>query len=105
MSAAVPYSPRWSLSVNGEQVPSRPAFGATQAFDVAADVPEATAATLRFDRPLLHVGLVIGQFVLWVIAFVVASGVKIKRRNKVVVSIVGESHALSFSGEAKPVAQ
>ena len=105
VSAAVPYSPRWSLSVNGQRVPSRPAFGATQAFDVAPDVPAETTATLRFDRPLLHVGLVLGQFAMWVIAFVVASGVKLKRRTKVALDLGGESRALFFSSDAKPAAQ
>jgi GT2 family glycosyltransferase len=103
VSAAVPYSARWGLSVNGKPVPSRPAFGATQAFDIAGDVPAETTATLRFDRPALHVGLVIGQFALWVVAFFVASGLKVKRRNKVAVVLEGGSGVLAFSVNPKSV--
>lgn len=97
VSVAVPPSPRWTLSVDGQRIASRPAFGATTGFDVPESIGAGSRATLRFDRPFLQVALVVGQFVLWVIAIFVALGLRLRRRKMAPVVTTGDSSSLSFS--------
>ena len=97
VSVAVPPSPRWTLSVDGQRIASRPAFGATTGFDVPESIGAGSRATLRFDRPFLQVALVVGQFVLWVIAIFVALGLRLRRRKIAPVVTTGDSSSMSFS--------
>ena len=100
VSLAVPPSQRWSLSVDGVRVPSRPAFGSITAFDVPETVAAGTTATLRFSRPFLHVVLVVAQFVAWGLAIFFALGFRLRRRRRVAVVTSGESASLSFGGRS-----
>ncbi|MEY2627344.1 MAG: hypothetical protein RJB08_1103, partial [Actinomycetota bacterium] len=92
VTVAVPPSDRWTLSVAGREIPSRPAFGAVTGFDVPADVSPASRATLRFDRPLLQVAFVLAQFAMWVMAVFVSIGLRLRRRRNIAV-VVAESDA------------
>ena len=100
VSLAVPPSDRWSLSVDGMRVPSRPAFGAVTAFDVPDTVTAGTTATLRFSRPFLHVVLVVAQFVAWALAIFFALGFRFRRRRRVVVMTSGDGGSLSFGARS-----
>ena len=100
VTIAVPPSPRWTLSVDGERLASRPAFGATTGFDVPEAIGADRPATLRYDRPFLQVALVVGQFSLWVIALFVALGLRLRRRRPAAVVTTGEPVAMSFSTKA-----
>jgi len=84
---AVPPSPRWSLSVDGRRLASRPAFGATTGFDVPDTVAPGSRATLRYDRPFLQVAFVIGQFALWCFALFIALGLRVRRRRPLPVRV------------------
>ena len=97
VSVAVPPSPRWTLSVDGERIASRPAFGATTGFDIPETVPAASRATLRYDRPLLQVAFVIAQFSLWVVAIFVALGLRLRRRRPMPVVTSGDATTISFA--------
>lgn len=81
VNIAVPPSPRWTLSVDGRRLASRPAFGATTAFDVPDTVMPASRATLRYDRPFLQVAFVVGQFAMWCSALFIALGLRLRRRR------------------------
>ena len=98
MSAAIPSSSRWRLEIKNQKVLSRPAFGATQAFDIPADVPEHTVATLTFSRPWKHVLLVVLQFVMWVSAVFFALGIRFQRRRQVEVTLTSDARDISFGG-------
>ena len=91
VTVAVPPSARWSLSVDGRTLPSRPAFGAVTGFDVPEGVTPDTRATLRFDRPFQQVALVAIQFAMWV--FAVFFALKIRRRRGVSTAAATERSA------------
>jgi hypothetical protein len=101
VSAAIPSSSRWRLEIQNQKVPSRPAFGATQAFDIPADVPTNTVATLTFSRPWSHVLLVIAQFAMWVFAVFFALGIRLKRRRPSEVALSSDARNISFDGGAQ----
>jgi hypothetical protein len=98
VSAAIPSSSRWRLEIKNQEVPSRPAFGATQAFDIPAEVPANTVATLTFSRPWSHVLLVIAQFAMWVFAVLFALGIRLKRRRSSEVALSSDARNISFDG-------
>jgi len=98
VSAAIPSSSRWRLEIKNQKVLSRPAFGATQAFDIPTDVPEHTVATLAFSRPWKHVLLVVLQFAMWVFAVFFALGIRIRRRRQVEVTLSSDARDISFGG-------
>jgi len=56
-------SSRWSLSVNGHNVPRTTGFGWANAFHV----PEAGNGALRFDTPITRYLLLLVQVALWVL--------------------------------------
>jgi GT2 family glycosyltransferase len=69
LSMAVPTDDRWTLRVDGESVPSRPAFGVTTAFDV----PTAGAGRLQYDTALTRWLAMLLQLLAWGAVLVVAS--------------------------------
>ncbi len=75
VQVATPFNDRWQLNVNGDDVPARPSFGATTAFDV----PEAGTATLRYSTPLSRQIMVLLQLVLWGAAGLAASKFSLRR--------------------------
>ena len=74
---AVPFTSSWNLTVGGEPVTARPAFGVTTAFDV----PRGGTAVLEFDTSFARSVLILLQFGLWVFVFVLA----VSRPRKAVV--------------------
>ena len=70
---AIPYDDRWSLSVDGESIPSRRAFGETTAFDVSTP----GTGRLQYDSPATRLLLVVFQVGLWALALVVVSRVQV----------------------------
>jgi len=101
VSVAVPPSDRWTLSVDGRHLKSRPAFGAVTGFDVPAAVKAESRATLRFDRPFMQVAFVLVQFALWAIAVFVSTGLRLRRRRSVPVVVDETATRLSFGGDAR----
>lgn len=65
---AVPYSQRWTMSVDGARVPARVAFGMTTAFDA----PVAGSAEIRLASSRSHQLLVLLQVVLWLAVIAIA---------------------------------
>ncbi len=67
---AVPFTSRWELKANGSQVPARPAFGLTNAYDLSGDA----RLQLSFHTSTIHMLLVLVQFVAWcVVGFIAFS--------------------------------
>lgn len=66
---SVPYTSRWKVTVNGSEVPVRPAFGLTNAYDVKS----AGSARLSFTPSRIHTALVILQVVVWMGMFFLAT--------------------------------
>lgn len=97
---SVPYTSRWTLTVNGEDVPVRPAFGLTNAYDIKS----AGQAKLSFATSRFHTLLVVLQVVAWLGVFVLATSRRrfIKRKAVVVPTSVEQEPALSFSEAEKP---
>lgn len=72
----VPGDPHWRLVLaDGSEVASRPAFGTTMAFDVAAP----GSVTLEYRTSVAFTGFLLAQLVLWVLVVVGASGVQVRR--------------------------
>ena len=63
---SVPFSTHWKLTMNGNRIEARPAFGLTNAYDVA----EAGHIRLAFESSFVHSLAVLLQFAAWcVVAF------------------------------------
>jgi hypothetical protein len=73
VTLAVPDDDRWTLSVDGEQLASRSAFGQTTAFDVA----DGGSATLRYETSVARIVLVLLQALLWAAALLAAGRVRV----------------------------
>jgi hypothetical protein len=54
---------RWSLSVDGQAIPPRPAFGSTTGYDIAT----AGQASLRYHTATSRAFELIGQLLLWLL--------------------------------------
>ena len=89
---AVPYTSRWSVTVDGVAVPARPAFGLTTAFDIAAP----GRAVVTYKTTAVHTVLVVLQFVAWcLLIFVAMSRKKFSfRRRQPVVAVVADQPAI-----------
>ncbi|HEY3483736.1 MAG TPA: hypothetical protein VGK49_00070, partial [Ilumatobacteraceae bacterium] len=77
---ATPLDDRWSLTVDGADVPPRESFGVTTAFDV----PAAGSATLDFHNPSSRTVLVVAQTLLWLLVVLAASRIRspfVRRRG------------------------
>ncbi|MCB0956438.1 MAG: glycosyltransferase [Ilumatobacteraceae bacterium] len=61
LHVAVPYDPAWTLTVDGQSVAARRAFGVTMAYDV----PAGGDATLEYDTPLTRSLWLLAQLVVW----------------------------------------
>lgn len=63
---AVPFSSRWKLTLGSDQIEARPAFGLTNAYDIAS----AGRIRLGFESSFIHSFAVLLQFAAWcVVAF------------------------------------
>lgn len=69
LHVGVPYDAHWQLTVDGQRVVGRRAFGSTLAFDV----PAAGRATLSYDTDTNRSLWLLGQLVVWLAMAVAAS--------------------------------
>jgi GT2 family glycosyltransferase len=69
----LPFADAWSLTVDGEPIEARRAFGETTAFDV----PVAGVGVLRYDSSTLRLLAVISQTLLWLAAIFFAARVRV----------------------------
>jgi hypothetical protein len=83
VTLAVPEDPNWKLTVDGDEVPSRRAFGETTGWDVT----EAGVGELTYETSTGRVVLVLVNAVLWAVALLVAGRVRVpvSRRQVLVV--------------------
>jgi hypothetical protein len=65
---AVPFTSRWKVSVGGTEIPARPAFGLTTAFDIA----QPGRATVSYASTTVHAVLILLQFVAWCLVLFIA---------------------------------
>ena len=72
LHVAVPFDPRWELTVDGRPVESRNAFGSTMAFDIATG----GEARLHYDTPIARRLVVLVQFVAWAVVLLLASRIR-----------------------------
>jgi hypothetical protein len=73
---SIPYTTKWKVELDGQQVVARPAFGLTDAFDL----PAKGQVSLSFATSGLQTMAVLLQFMIWcVVAFVALS----RRRRRV----------------------
>lgn len=69
---AIPFDPRLQLTVDGVEVPGRPGFGVTTAFDIEAP----GTGLLTYRRQSTRGWWVASQMVLWLAVLVVAAGAR-----------------------------
>jgi hypothetical protein len=72
---AEPFDRAWTLTVDGEEVIGRPAFGAT----IAYDVERAGEATLAYETSVSRGWIVVAQAIAWVLVFLAAINVRVPR--------------------------
>jgi hypothetical protein len=65
---AVPFTSVWKLTLNGQSVPVRPAFGITNAYDIS----ESGNVEISFQSSNAHTATVLLQFVAWCLVLFVA---------------------------------
>lgn len=78
LHVAVPYDESWTLTVNGQKVAPRRAFGSTMAFDVTAP----GEARLAFDTPTTRTLVVVLQLLAWLTLTLLASTVRVRLRRR-----------------------
>lgn len=66
---SVPYTSRWTATLNGQDIPVRPAFGLTNAYDIQS----AGRVRLSFETSRVHTVLVFLQVLAWIVVLVLAS--------------------------------
>ncbi len=93
---AVPFTSRWTVTVDGVSVPVRPAFGLTNAYDITA----AGTATLSYQPSALHRLLVLAQVAAWCVFVVLALSRRRRRRRTHNESPVVQEPVLSFTAGA-----
>ena len=72
VALAVPFDEHWTMDVNGQDVAADVGFGALMAFDVPTGPAE-----LGYDTPSTRRAALFGQALLWVIALVAASRLRL----------------------------
>jgi hypothetical protein len=89
---AMPFTSRWTVAVDGVEVPARPAFGLTTAYDIAAP----GRAVVSFQTTSVHTLLVLIQFVAWcLVIFIAFSRRKYSfRRTQPVAAVVSGEPAI-----------
>jgi GT2 family glycosyltransferase len=95
---AVPYTSRWKVTVDGTDVPARPAFGLTSAYDIAAP----GRAVVSYKTTSLHTFLVLIQFVAWcLVIFIAVSRRKysFRRTQPAAVVVTGEPAIVMSNGD------
>jgi GT2 family glycosyltransferase len=72
---AIPDDDRWRLTLDGEPVPSRPAFGTTTAYDVAAP----GTVRLEYETSRAYHLVLLAQVLAWLAVLGAASSVRLRR--------------------------
>ena len=72
---AIPDDDRWRLTLDGEPVPSRPAFGTTTAYDVAAP----GTVRLEYETSRAYHLVLLAQVLAWMAVLGAASSVRLRR--------------------------
>lgn len=95
LHVSVPFTSRWGVTVNGESVPVRPAFGLTNAYDLQ----NAGRVQLSFSSSRLHVALVALQVAVWLsVLFLATSRRRFARRKpETQLPLVQREPALTFA--------
>jgi GT2 family glycosyltransferase len=78
---SVPFTSEWKLTVNNQDVPARPAFGLTNAYDIS----ESGTIDISFRSSNVHTATVLIQFVVWCLVLFVA----LSRRRRSVPRVSG----------------
>ena len=95
---AVPFTSRWTVTVDGTDVTARPAFGLTTAYDIATP----GRAVVSYKTTSLHTLLILVQFVAWsLVIFIALSRRKysFRRSQPVVAMVSGEPAIVLPDGE------
>lgn len=93
---AVPFSTHWKLTLDGNKIEARPAFGLTNAYDIA----KAGRIRLGFESSLIHSLSVLLQFVAWcVVAFFALARPKRRARMHTSVSSAPDAPVMKFVSE------
>jgi hypothetical protein len=93
---AVPFSTHWKLTLDSTTIEARPAFGLTNAYDVAS----AGRIRLGFESSLVHSLSVLLQFAAWcVVAFFALVRPRRKPRRNSSVSSVIDAPVMKFVSE------
>jgi GT2 family glycosyltransferase len=87
VSLAVPFDPNWELRVDGAAVPSRRSFGEVTGFDVAGGGVAALSYATPISRPLL----VLLQTLLWAVALLAVSRLRLRFERREQREIVDET--------------
>jgi hypothetical protein len=87
---SVPFTSRWKVLLDGADVPVRPAFGLTNAYDIASP----GKIEMSFSASLLHTSVVLLQFVAWCIVVFVAVSRKRKKKPTQVSAHLGAEGAV-----------
>ncbi|MEX0848573.1 MAG: glycosyltransferase [Ilumatobacteraceae bacterium] len=77
---AVPFDRAWALSVDGIDVPPRPAFGSTMAFDT----PAAGTAELAYETERTHALWVFAQLLGWCVVALATTNIGARRGRRAV---------------------
>jgi hypothetical protein len=75
---SVPFTSRWVATLNGKEIPVRPAFGLTNAYDVQS----AGRLKLSFKSSRIHSLLVLIQVVAWIVVLFLATSRRRFARKK-----------------------
>ena len=96
---SVPYTSRWIATINGEEIPVRPAFGLTNAYDIKT----AGNVRLSFSPSWIHRVLVYLQVLTWITAFAIATSRRtfMRRRKSTATTVVELEPAITFADGEK----
>ena len=93
---AVPFSTHWQLTMGSITIKARPAFGLTNAYDVAST----GNIRLTFESSLIHSFAVLLQFAAWcVVAFFALVRPRRRSRRHSSVSTVPDAPVMKFVNE------
>jgi hypothetical protein len=93
---AVPFSTHWTLTLDSNKIEARPAFGLTNAYDIAS----AGRIRLGFDSSRVHSFSVLLQFAAWcVVAFFALVRPRRRSRKSSSVSSALDAPIMKFASE------
>jgi hypothetical protein len=91
---SVPFTSRWEVLLDGVDVPARPAFGLTNAYDISAP----GKLEMSFSASLMHTCVVLLQFVAWcIVAFIAVSRRRKKKPSEVSVQLGAEGAVIQMN--------